>query len=214
MAADEDPDVIDGLDAIVPITAPGQAPRDFTFGDDAPAGSGHDVDPTVGSSRPVARRTGTGGSLVDNRSGFTSSSATADASALLDEAKVPRTTIDHDDRGHVVGHDRLADVVATFGSTLDSIRASQGHAPRHNLPTGSSTNQKRIAQVVQATPIDGHRCRRAAPSSVTPPSTARPRHRRPLRSAAATSCSPASSACPAARDVASNSASTRRRRAT
>ena len=45
-------------------------------------------------------------------------------------------------------------MVATFGSTLDSIRASQGRAPRHNLPTGSGGNQKRIAQVVQATPVD------------------------------------------------------------
>ena len=46
-----------------------------------------------------------------------------------------------------------ADVGASFGSTLDSIRASQGRAPRHNLPTGSSSNAKRVAQVVQATPV-------------------------------------------------------------
>ncbi|MFN3218001.1 MAG: hypothetical protein ACE367_16015 [Acidimicrobiales bacterium] len=174
-----------GDEIVVPITAPGTEPRDFTISPGTPAESNRSTEPTSTPRGADPRHDGTtdrssgaggtddhrrggadhrSGGTDDHRTGETGDRRPGDTGGLVDDDLAhdfgigglgpdPHSTA----AGHVVGHDRLADVVATFGSTLESIRASQGRAPRHNLPTGSGTNQKRIAQVVQATPIDATR---------------------------------------------------------
>lgn len=156
----DEPDPVDPIDVVaVPITAPGSAPRELTISPPAPAESTGAADPTVlrgdgRASGPDSTKTG----AVDTTRRFDDATPRPEEPTARYGAPTPRFDDETVARpGHIVGHDRLADVVTTFGSTLESLRASQGRAPRHNLPTGSGTNQKRIAQVVQATPIDAGR---------------------------------------------------------
>jgi hypothetical protein len=200
-----------GDEVVVPITAPGSGPRDFTISPPSPAETSRSADHTSRLEGEGRRRGGASGQSADHH-GTDHSPDCPDSPDRPDSAQTGGTNdrhghsadyrrtrepvgrsaagtdgeragefeartddaLDDDivhgqaiigpgadayagDPGTVVGHDRLADVVTTFGATLDAIRASQGRAPRHNMPTGSGTNQKRIAQVVQATPVEATR---------------------------------------------------------